>query len=75
MMNIKAKIKYITPELMINLYHYLNSIINYSIKYRKIIKINKLLKNKYINQEVYIIANGPSLKNFNLKIHYSLLLP
>lgn len=38
------------------------------IKNWKLTQRNKTLKNKYVGETVYILGNGPSLNNYNLKL-------
>lgn len=62
---IKLVIKKFIPEVVIDYAVYL-SMLFVRFKIFKILKVNRLLKDKYFGDKVYIVGNGPSLNNFDL---------
>lgn len=63
-MTSKNKIKKYLPPILIQKITKIR-IYYRSLTYRKIIKNNKNLKNKHINEDIYIVGNGPSLKEYD----------
>ena len=61
----KKFLKKITPPILWDWKNYLICLL-VRIKNKKILLKNKNIQNKYINQSVYILGNGPSLNNFNI---------
>lgn len=67
--NMKKKIKQYIPQITIDIFAYIKILPIY-LKVKEVLKSNKSYENKFENEEVYIIGNGPSLKNFDLQSIY-----
>lgn len=66
----RIDVRYIVPEILSDLKKYLA--LSYLPKYckRSLLKANRTIKDKYRGEEVYILANGPSLKAVDLSRLY-----
>jgi len=62
----KEFIKRLFPPILMDQLYYMKAMQRY-LKYRGCLRKNKELHNKYIGETVYILANGPSLNNFDFK--------
>lgn len=63
---IKNKLKYWVPQSFLDMKEYLGALHLLQRIGKDVLERNKRLHNKYQNQTVYILANGPSLNNFDL---------
>jgi hypothetical protein len=63
---LKNKLKRYIPQVIIDLVTYVKSFLEY-LKIKEVLACNRILKNIFKNEAVYIIGNGPSLNNFELQ--------
>jgi hypothetical protein len=63
----KAYIQYILPNILLDCIRYVRAIVK-KPNFKNIIKLNKEWKNRYKNQKVFVVANGPSLKSIDSNI-------
>lgn len=66
-MPLKAKIEYCVPTIALDVARFARAQIRY-FRAGQVIQKNNIWRNRYLGDEVFVIGNGPSLKNVNRAI-------